>query len=470
MQGNNEPGQGFSDFLSEHRARVLIILIIALVAHIAFTNYHAPMTGDAGMRYLPTARNILSGNGFSLDSQEPYRPSEACVPLYPLFIAALYRIFGPHENSIVFAQIFLDLLNCLLVAFVSFRLAPKNLKAAAALFSLMIYGIFSWFTMVWAVMILTETLTIFFTLLTIVFCILALEKTGHNFRYYFLAGAVCALAILTRPDSMLLLIAVGLFLSVHFFLNASRANAFNLLGFGFALVLLLAPWTVRNYMAFGKFQPLASEWGFAQPKFMAKGYLNWAKTWIYDEYNYALYNLLDPPFSPGSIPLRTESMPDDIFDSADERRRVAALAEQYNQNSYYFTPEIDAGFQKIADERISRSPARFYVILPLKRVAALWMAGLPTKSPTTYVRIFSVVIIMLGGLAGFILWGKQSFLTLLLLFIILVRTVFLAYHYAPEIRYIVEAHPPMIAFCGITCAALWVYAKTFFGWRIFNKV
>lgn len=470
MQGSNEPQQGFSNFLSEYRIQVLIILIIALVVHVAFTNYHPPMTGDAGTRYLPTAYNLLAGNGFTIDSQEPYRPSEACVPLYPLFIAALYAIFGPHQSSIVFAQIFLDLVNCLLVAFVSFSVAPKKLKTEAALFSLMIYGIFSWFTMLWSIMILTETLTIFFTLLAIAFCTLALKKTGHSFRYYFSAGAACGLAILTRPDSVLLLIAAGLFLSIYFFINVSWSNALNLSVFCFAVILVLTPWTIRNYMAFGKFQPLASEWGFAQPKFMAKGYLNWAKTWIYDEYNYPLFNLLNPPFEPGSIPIEAENLPDDIFDSTDERRRVEALVEQFNHNSYYFTPEIDAEFQKIADERINRSPARYYVLLPLKRVAALWMAGLPTKSPTTYVRVFSVVIIMLGGVTGFILWGKQSFVTLLLLLIILVRTVFLAYHYAPEIRYIVEAHPPIIALCGITAAALWNYAKSFFRQLIFNKV
>jgi hypothetical protein len=36
------------------------------------------------------------------------------------------------------------------------------------------------------------------------------------------------------------------------------------------------------------------------------------------------------------------------------------------------TPEIDAEFGKIADERIARSWVRYHVLLPVKRAAAMW--------------------------------------------------------------------------------------------------
>jgi hypothetical protein len=40
--------------------------------------------------------------------------------------------------------------------------------------------------------------------------------------------------------------------------------------------------------------------------------------------------------------------------------------------------------------------------------------------------------------------------------IIIIRTIFLAYHYAPETRYIVEVYPAMIAACGVSIAAMWL--------------
>ena len=44
--------------------------------------------------------------------------------------------------------------------------------------------------------------------------------------------------------------------------------------------------------------------------------------------------------------------------------------------------------------------------------------------------------------------GSKQPVARLLLLVILTRTIFLAYHYAPEARYIVEAYPAMIAACG----------------------
>ena len=36
------------------------------------------------------------------------------------------------------------------------------------------------------------------------------------------------------------------------------------------------------------------------------------------------------------------------------------------------TPEIDAAFARIARERISRSPLRYYLQLPFRRAISIW--------------------------------------------------------------------------------------------------
>lgn len=68
-----------------------------------------------------------------------------------------------------------------------------------------------------------------------------------------------------------------------------------------------------------------------------------------------------------------------------------------------------------------------------------------------------VLPILIGGLFGFTFLVRGRQLTHLLVLVILTRTAFLAYHYSPEARYIVEAYPAMIAACGVTGAALWNY-------------
>ena len=69
-------------------------------------------------------------------------------------------------------------------------------------------------------------------------------------------------------------------------------------------------------------------------------------------------------------------------------------------------------------------------------------------------RIVFVLPILIGGVLGFALWIRNKKLAELVVLIVLTRTIFFAYRH-PEVRYIVEGYPFMIAACGVTSAALW---------------
>jgi len=447
----------FRAFLKSYRLPIGAVFLLAVFLRLMFWVIFPPnlTSGDAGLRYLPTAVNILNGNGFSLDTMPPFQPSEACVPLYPLFVAAVYAVFGVEPFAVVAIQIILDLFTCLLVGFVSFNLAPAQLKKLSAFLSLMIYGVFSWYTLYWTGRLVTETLAIFLTMLTIALCVSAMKNGRRSLLLWFAAGASCGLAILTRPDSVLLAAAVVLFVSISLLIRRSWKQTFSILSFCLAAALTLAPWIVRNYLAFNKFQPLASEWAFPEGGFMPTNYLYWIKTWMIDETYFEA--VFAQAFLPGTKPFEPEKLPDDIFDSVEERQRVTAVMEKYNQ-TLYFTPEIDDEFRLISDERVKRSPLRFFVTLPLKRTASLLTTGFATRpqhNKMLIIRILSVLPIIIGGIAGFILCFRQSSLAVFLLSIIFIRTIFLAYHYAPETRYIVEVYPAMIAACGVSAALLW---------------
>ena len=123
-------GPSFGSFLRTYRLQLLVILAFALAVRAAVLVAHPEILGDP--RYPITANNILNGHGYSMDTRPPYRPSEAAVPVYPLFIAAAYTLFGRHEGVVKALQAFIDVLTCVLVAFVSFSLAPAALKSGAA--------------------------------------------------------------------------------------------------------------------------------------------------------------------------------------------------------------------------------------------------------------------------------------------------------------------------------------------------
>ena len=55
-----------------------------------------------------------------------------------------------------------------------------------------------------------------------------------------------------------------------------------------------------------------------------------------------------------------------------DARETLALVSQYNTDNV-LTPHIDAGFAALAAERIRAHPFRYYVTLPLLRLADMWL-------------------------------------------------------------------------------------------------
>ena len=447
QDAENAKPLSFTAFLSFYRTPILIILLIAVVLRVALV-LQFPMPAGDELRYTTPAVNLLAGRGFSSAVSEPYTPSEATVPGYPLFVAAIYAVFGQENSAVRIAQSLIDVLTCLLVAFISFNLAPVALRTPAAISALVIYGCLSWFTVDWTRYVLTETRALFFTCLAIAAGITAF-RMGR--RLWAVAGAMCGMALLIRPDSVLLVSAFVLFLALQI-VRRKNAAVSNLLVFSLAVVVILTPWILRNYASLRKFQPLASEYGFARTQYMPDGYLLWIRTWITDETHFKVFQ---PVFELGDRTFDPRELPDNVFDSAEEKEQVFRLIAEYDREGQ-FTSEMNDKFRVIAHERIKHAPMRFFLYLPLMRIASVWLTGFATNNLFHRVlRMLFVLPILIGGTLGLAFWGRNQPLTQLLVFVVLTRTLFLGYHYAPESRYIVEAYPAMIAACGVTAAALW---------------
>ena len=142
------------------------------------------------------------------------------------------------------------------------------------------------------------------------------------------------------------------------------------------------------------------------------------------------------------------------------------------------TPEIDAGFARIAQERIAQHPFRYYVWLPLKRARSLWFDThseyypfegdllplddldydghqqywLPLFAGLTF--LFTV----LGIAGGWILWETGEFVSrqwlLLAALLIFIRLGFFATLENPEPRYVVEIFPFLAILGGIVLIRL----------------
>lgn len=434
-------------FGAAYRYPLLGVLLLAFAWRL-FLVIGFPHGAFDEIRYTAPAVNILAGRGFSSDVQEPFLPSEHTVPLYPLLIAGIYAVAGPHNTAVRIVQAVIDTFTCLLVAFVAFSLAPERMKKSAAVLGLVVSGFLCWFTVFWTRYILTETLALFLTMLAISLSIWATR--GRSIRWL-LVGAVVGLTILTRADSVLLVFSFVLFLLIEVARRRTPATVVKLLLFCLAIAVVLAPWVARNYLVFHKFQPLASEYGRPRGEYVPTGYILWVRTWMTDETNYHAGDLV---FQPGTRAFDPGKMPLEMFDSAEEQAQVGRLIAQYNQTGE-MTPEVSDKFRELANERIKRAPLRFYLWLPLRRIASMWLTGFVTTDRLhMWARILLVLPIIVSGLIGFGLIIRAQPFAQLLALMILIRSVFFGY-YGAEARYMVEAYPPLIAASAVAVAVFW---------------
>ncbi len=159
-------------------------------------------------------------------------------------------------------------------------------------------------------------------------------------------------------------------------------------------------------------------------------------------------------------------LPKRAFDSTAQYAETAALAADYNNSGMEITPEIDARFGKLAEERIAAHPMRSYLWLPLGRVADMWLRprveNLPidldwwvyahhhkeTEFSWAYVALNALCLLL--GIAGLCL--RPRFWIALLAYMLL-RSALLLTVEAPEARYTLECFPMLFAAGGIALAA-----------------
>lgn len=374
---------------------------------------------DDGRVYSQIARNILEQHVYSIENQAPYTPTLIRLPGYPLFIAAIYSVFGHGNNTAVrVAQAVIDTATCILIALLAFQwTVTEERKHRAAMIALALAAICP-FTTIYVATILTEVATNFLAVSMALTATLAFKSTTRRrtIMWWIATGLLAGIAVFFRPDSGLFAAAIGLTLMLPAFVSFRKFRDATLYAaiFSLAFCLVLVPWTIRNRRLFHVFQPLAPAHAEMPGEFVPYGYLRWVRTWLDDE-RYVAPSL----WAMDTRQIHVEEFPARAFDSKEERDRVAALFEKYNHpdgdeaqqsdedqssddqsdqddssgsddedqpeeepepeehpeaadTNVEMTPEIDAGFAQIAQERVAHSRLRYYVVLPLKRAKTLW--------------------------------------------------------------------------------------------------
>lgn len=503
----------------------IVVVAAAIAFHIAIaTNLVDQQPGDTKL-YVQMARNVLEQGIFSGEFEPPYTATLIRTPGYPLFLAAIYEFFGiANEGAVRLVQAFICTFTCLLVALIAWQWVDERSRKAKAAWSAFILAAFCPFIVIFSPTILTENVTMFLLAATILAATCAIKARRKRLSgiWWFIAGLLGGLNVMFRPDSGLFAFGIGLTLvfSVFFGRGTFRTRLIDRFWkgvvFSFAFAIPLIPWTIRNEQLFGVFQPLAPSHAEMPGEFVPRGYLLWLRTWVDDS------KYIDPLiWALEERPLNIEDVPAYAFASDEEKQKVAQLFAIYNNSdpdrpaippkpnadedsdpdgdkdsgdsaetddsgdddsddewNLKITPEVDAEFAKLGEERVAREPWHYYVWLPAKRSTSMWFdthsdfypfAGelfpLPDLDTDNHqdiwLPLFAALdllftILALGGALVLMLMRKARSWTwvFLALAISVPRIMFFGTIENPEPRYFVELFVPAAILAGVFLACV----------------
>jgi 4-amino-4-deoxy-L-arabinose transferase-like glycosyltransferase len=448
----------YSAFVRELVRKNLRFFVFAALAAIAlrllFVFRFPAITTDSFV-YGDIAKNWLQHGIYGLSGRSEITPTYIRLPGYPAFLAAVFAVFGmEHYRAALLLQILVDVGTCFLIADLARRLSSTRAAKSAFLLSALCP-----FFANYAAAALTETWEIFFTALALDIAVIGLNSSDvAAIRAWTGCGLAIGTAMLLRPDGGLLLASVEVYLGWLFLRRLAagqlptpilRAAVI----VAIAAVAPLAPWTLRNLHTLHQFQPLAPRYANDPNTFVARGFNRWTKTWIAD---YA--SVEEVYWAATGSPIDADNLPVRAFDTPEQQDQTEQLIDDYNQ-SLHLTPDLDARFARLATERMHRAPLRYYLWLPLVRVADMWLRPRTEILPCNTrwwefdeERKWLVLSLTLGVInllyigavfLGLIRGRFAPHLALLLTFVIL-RSAFLGTLENPEPRYTLECYPVVI--------------------------
>src|SRR5437667_7933375 len=207
-----------------------VLLVVAVGFRVAIAYWFPNDAPDDGRIYAQIARNVLEQHVYSHETAPPYDPSYIRLPGYPLFLAAVYSIFGHTNNGAVrIAQALIDTGTCALVALLAFYWQPDETRKRTTAIAALALAAVCPFTTIYAATILTEVPTTFLVMAMFLAATFAFRngfttentegsENSSSFKralLWWLAAGICGgLAVLFRPDSGLFALAVGLTLVI----------------------------------------------------------------------------------------------------------------------------------------------------------------------------------------------------------------------------------------------------------------
>ncbi len=467
----------------------VIALAAGLCLRLFFVLRYPVNSASDTVLYEQMATNWLVHHVYAMNVDGAIPPVDLRMPGYPAFLAIIYAITGrtgPDARFYVrLGQVAVDLCTCVIIA-----------GLAALLFSMRqisgdwwrVFIVTLWiaalcpFTANYTAVPLTEVFAGFFTaaaFVAVVALIWAAYGSGPELLrtrwaerhaesvLALVGGFLIGMGTLFRPETPMLL-AVAWMVIAFIWLRKRRVlfclqlMALSAIG----CIVPLVPWAVRNAITLHEVQFLAPRNSNLPGELVPYGFMAWERTWLF-----RIKDCYLVPWKLNGEEIHLDDIPARAFDTPEERERTGAILEQYNEDAT-LTPEEDAAFGRLAQERTARHPLRTYVWLPIARAFVIWFTPrielLPYSGDvfplgeawendpvdqrvTAGFFLLNVLYLGLAAWGAWRLWQQNSALRLAVAFLVgymVLRTAFLTTLETPEPRYVLECFPAVLALAG----------------------
>lgn len=236
---------------------ILLLALLIRVAVAAEMPLRALSPGQDSVDYDRHGQSIARGNGYPSSILLPgHRPSAFRAPLYPYFLAAVYKVTGGRVRAARYAQALVGTLTVALIGLLAFQLAGPRVGLASL-------GLAAVFPPLIAIdtAILTEEVLVPLELGALA-AALQHRRSTSRWRWVVTAGILGGLATLARPNGFLVLVPIAIALWPARPELALKPGWATLLMLAIAAVIVL-PWTIRNAVEMHAFVPVSTEAGYA---------------------------------------------------------------------------------------------------------------------------------------------------------------------------------------------------------------
>jgi 4-amino-4-deoxy-L-arabinose transferase-like glycosyltransferase len=251
--------------LSSASKSLVLIMIVALLVRLYFVYDFVAGVPRQAVSTIPflfevgnIANSLATGHGFASPFRADTGPTAWMTPLFPMFLAAVFRVFGSYTFHAWLAVVTFNISCCVAAIiplyFVGLRLGGKSLAAGAA---------WLWTIFPNAILLPVESmwdgcLSALFAI-SILWATLALDDS-RRFRNWCAYGLLWGIALMTNATlgALLPFLLAWLAYRAHqtdprWFSKAAAATGI--------VILCCVPWTIRNYAVFHTFVPLRSVLG-----------------------------------------------------------------------------------------------------------------------------------------------------------------------------------------------------------------